>query len=233
MALPLIKTPEYSMIVPSTGEEVIYRPFLVGEEKILLLAMEGEDENDIKNAVMKLVNSCTFGKIGTPTDPMFDIEFAFLRIRGKSVSENIELSLTCPDDNETVVKFNLDTELVEVAVQQDHTNRIELNDDFTIVMRYPVLKDSLNSFSSDTEKFFDLMKNCIEEIHHGEDVYNTIDISTKEKNNFFDSMTQGMLEKIKDFFVTMPKLRHVIEIKNPKTKKKSEVVLEGLSDFFG
>lgn len=233
MALPVIKTPEYTMTIPSTGEEISYRPFLVGEEKILLLAMEGDNENEIQNAVINLVSTCTFDKIGQLNDPMFDIEFAFLKIRGKSVSETIELTLICPDDEETQVKFNLDTELVQVCVTDNHTNVIELNDDFTLIMRYPTFSDTIGESNSDTEKIFDIMKDCIFEVHHEDTIYNRVDMSNKELNDFFDSMTQPMFEKVRNFFDSMPKLRHVIKIKNPKTKKNSEVVLEGLSDFLG
>ena len=233
MALPVIKTPEHIMEVPSTGEQITYRPFLVGEEKLLLLAMESGNENEIRNAVMNLVNACTFGKVGNPTDPMFDIEFTFLRIRGNSVSETIELDLICPDDGETTVKTKIDTEEIQVSITENHTNMIELNEDFTLVMRYPTYSDTIGDSESDTEKVFNVMKSCIAEVHHEDTIYNIVDISKKELDAFFDSMTQGMLEKVRGFFESMPKLRHVIEIKNPKTKKKSEVTLEGLSDFLG
>jgi len=233
MALPVIKTPEHIMEVPSTGEQITYRPFLVGEEKLLLLAMESENENEIRNAVMNLVNTCTFGKVGNSTDPMFDIEFTFLRIRGKSVAETIELELICPDDEETTVKTKIDTEEIQVCVTEGHNNVIELNEEFTLVMRYPTFGDTMDDTESDTEKVFNVMKSCIAEIHHEDTIYNKVDISTGEMDAFFDSMTQGMLEKVREFFESMPKLRHVIQIKNPKTKKKSEVVLEGLSDFLG
>ena len=233
MALPVIKTPEHIMEVPSTGEQITYRPFLVGEEKLLLLAMESENENEIRNAVMNLVNTCTFGKVGNSTDPMFDIEFSFLRIRGKSVAETIELELICPDDEETTVKTKIDTEEIKVCITEGHNNVIELNEEFTLVMRYPTFGDTMDDTESDTEKVFNVMKSCINEIHHEDTIYNMVDISTGELNAFFDSMTQGMLEKVREFFESMPKLRHIIQIKNPKTKKKSEVVLEGLSDFLG
>jgi len=233
MALPAIKTPEYSMVVPSTQEEIKYRPFLVGEEKILLLAMEGNDQIEIQNAVMNLVRACTYDKIGRMTDPLFDVEFAFLRIRGKSISESVDLKLKCPDDEKTIVDVTINTDEIEVQVSDDHDTKIELNDEFSVIMRYPTFSDAILTGESDTEKVFYILKSCIDEIHHKDTIYNKVDLSNKELDTFFDSMTQGMFAKIKEFFDTMPKLRHVIEIKNPKTKRKSEVVLEGLSDFLG
>ena len=223
------------MEVPSTGEEIKYRPFLVGEEKLLLLAMEGESDTEIQNAVMNLVNACTFNKVGSPTDPMFDIEFAFLRIRGKSVGETIELKILCPDDEETEVSLKVNTDEVGVQINDNHNSVIKLNDDFTVVMRYPTFKDTIDGMENEsgTERIFNVMKSCIAEIHHEDTIYNIVDVPRKELDAFFDSMTQPMFEKVREFFDTMPKLRHVIKIKNPKTKKNNEVVLEGLSDFLG
>jgi hypothetical protein len=233
MALPKITTPTYTFKQPSTGEEIEYRPFLVGEEKILLMAMESEDESQIYTAILKLVSACTNGKIGAKKDVMFDIEFAFLRIRGKSIAESIELTLICPDDGETEVEYTLNTEDVEVLVDDAHSREIELNEDFNLVMRYPNVKDTLdaNKIKSNTEKTFFIIKNCIDIINYKEETYNRVDLSNKELDDFFNSMTQAMFENLQKFFINLPRLKHEIEVENPNTKVKSTILLEGLSDF--
>jgi hypothetical protein len=235
MALPKITTPTYTLVKPSTNEKLEYRPFLVGEEKILLMAMESEEESEIYKAILRLVNSCTNGKMGNNDDPLFDIEYAFLKIRGKSVSETIELSITCPDDETTVVEYPLNTDDIEILVDDKHTKKVKLNDEFTLNMRYPTVNDTLktNKIKSSVEKIFTLMKGCIESVEHGEDIYNRVDMSNKELDEFFDSLTQGMFEKVQEFFNTMPTLREEIEIVNPKTNVTSKVTLEGLGDFLG
>ena len=235
MALPTITTPTYTFKQPSTGEEIEYRPFLVGEEKILLMAMETDDEAQIYPAILKLVNACTNGKMGKKKDAMFDIEFAFLRIRGKSIAESIELTLTCPDDGETEVEYTLNTEDVEVLVDDAHSREIELNEDFNLVMRYPNVKDTLDAekITSDTEKTFFIIKNCIDIVHYKDETYNRVDLSNKELDEFFNSMTQAMFETVQEFFTSMPKLKHEIEVENPNTKVKSTILLEGLADFLG
>ena len=235
MALPKLVTPEYSMVVPSTGEEIKYRPFLVKEEKILLMALETEDQNQINDAVLNIVSECTFGKISGADTPVFDMELAFIRIRGKSVGEKVTLNLLCPDDEKTRVPYELDLNDVDVHMTEDHTNIVELNDDISLVMNYPTVKDSYDTGSDDesqTVKIFDMLKRCIVEIHDGEEIHNVIDVSKKELTEFFESMTQQQFELLQEFFNTMPKLRHVINVKNPKTKKKNEILLEGLGDFF-
>ena len=235
MALPTITTPTYTLKQPSTGEEIEYRPFLVGEEKILLMAMETDDEKQIYPAILKLVNACTNGKMGKKKDAMFDIEFAFLRIRGKSIAESIELTLICPDDGETEVGYTLNTEDVEVLVDDTHSKEIELDEDFNLVMIYPNVKDTLDAekITSDTEKTFFIIKNCIDIVHYKDETYNRVDLSNKELDDFFNSMTQGMFETVGEFFTNMPKLKHEIEVENPNTKVKSTIVLEGLADFLG
>ena len=235
MALPKITTPTYILKQPSTGEEIEYRPFLVGEEKLLLMAMETDDETQIYPAILKLVNACTNGKMGKKKDAMFDIEFAFLRIRGKSISESIELTITCTDDYETQVEYTLNTEDVGILVDDTHTTNIELNEDFSLVMRYPNVKDTLdaNKIKSATEKTFFMIKNCIDIVNHKEETYNRVDLSIKELDDFFNSLTQQMFEKLQDFFTTMPRLKHEIKIENPNTKVTSTMVLEGLGDFLG
>ena len=235
MALPKLTTPEYTLVVPSTGEEIKYRPFLVKEEKILLIALESEDQNQINDAVLNIVSECTFGKISGTDTPVFDMELAFVRIRGKSVGEKVTLSLLCPDDEKTRVSYDLNLDDVDVQMTDDHTNVVELTDNISLVMKYPTVKDSYSisdDEGSQTVKIFDMLKRCIVEIHDGEEIHNVIDVSKKELTEFFESMTQQQFELLQEFFNTMPKLRHAIEIKNPKTKKKNEILLEGLGDFF-
>ena len=224
MALPKITTPTYTLVKPSTNEKLEYRPFLVGEEKILLMAMESEEESEIYKAILRLVNSCTNGKMGNNDDPLFDIEY-----------ETITLSITCPDDETTVVEYPLNTDDIQILVDDKHTKKVKLNDEFTLNMRYPTVSDTLktNKIKSSVEKIFTLMKGCIESVEHGEDIYNRVDMSNKELDEFFDSLTQEMFEKMQVFFTTMPTLREEIEIVNPKTNVTSKVILEGLVDFLG
>ena len=236
MALPKLTTPEYTLVVPSTGEEIKYRPFLVKEEKILLIALESEDQNQINDAVLNIVSECTFGKISGTDTPIFDMELAFVRIRGKSVGEKITLSLICPDDEKTRVSYDLNLDDVDVHMTDDHTNIVELTDKIKLIMKYPTMKDitqaKVDDKKSDIEQVFDILKTCIAEVHHGDDITNIIDVSPKDLDEFFESMTQQQFELLQEFFNTMPKLRHVIEVKNPKTKKKNEILLEGLGEFF-
>ena len=236
MALPKLTTPEYTLVVPSTGEEIKYRPFLVKEEKVLLIAMEGEDEKQINDAVMNLVKECTFGAISNLKTPVFDVEYIFLKIRSKSVGETVTLSILCPDDKKTRVDYKLNLDEVEVQMSDDHTNIVELTDEIKLIMKYPTMKDvtqaKVDDEKSDIEQVFDILKTCIVEVHHGDDITNIIDVSPKDLDEFFESMTQQQFELLQEFFNTMPKLRHVINVKNPKTKKKNEILLEGLGDFF-
>ena len=236
MALPKLTTPEYTLVVPSTGEEIKYRPFLVKEEKILLIAMEGEDEKQINNAVMSLVKECTFGAISDSKTPMFDIEYIFLKIRSKSVGEVVTLSILCPDDEKTRVNYKLNLDEVEVQMSDNHTNIVELTDKINLIMKYPTMKDvsesKVDDEKSDIEQVFNILKTCIVEVHYEDNITNIIDVSSKDLDEFFESMTQQQFELLQEFFNTMPKLRHVINVKNPKTKKKNEIILEGLGDFF-
>jgi hypothetical protein len=235
MALPKINTPTYELELPSTGEIIKYRPFLVKEQKLLLIAQESGEEKQIANAMGELVNSCTFGKVNTKSAPMFDIEYLFLKIRGKSVGEKVKLNLICPDDGKTTVPYELNLENVECQVQDDHSNEIQINEDIKIVFRYPLLNDLQNVKASagDSEKTFHFMECCIDSIHSGDDVFQRIDIKDKELSNFIEQFTNEQFEKITQFFNTMPKLRHIVKVTNPKTKKKNEILLEGLESFLG
>ena len=235
MSLPKLQTPEYSLVVPSTGEEIKYRPFLVKEEKLLLIALESEEQNQINTAIQNLVKGCTFNKIGQKDTPIFDIEFSFLKIRSKSVGENSTISMTCPDDGKTKVDVNINYDDVEVQMTEDHSTEVKITDEITLVMRYPTLNDAMTESKddiSDTEQVFKMVRDCMFEVHHNDDITNMIDVTNKEKEAFMGDMTSEQFTSIQVFFDTMPKLRHVIEFKNPKTKKKNEVLLEGLADFF-
>ena len=233
MALPKLDTPTYRLTIPSTREEIEYRPFLVKEQKLLMMAQETEDERQVIDTVGKLVSSCTFEKIDSDNSPLFDIEYVFLKIRGKSVGEKIKLNLTCPDDEKTQVETEIDLEDVSVQMAADHTNEIQITDTVKMFLKYPILKNmkSVASDDSQTKQVFEVLSQCIHEIHFGEQVFNRVDISKKDINEFIDQLTSGQFDKILDFFNTMPKLRHVIPVTNPKTKVESEVVVEGLASF--
>ncbi len=237
MALPKLTTPEYTITVPSTGDEIKYRPFLVKEEKVLLIALETGVESNINNAIVKIVHECTNGASGYQDSPLFDIEYLFLNIRAKSVGDVLDLEVTCPDDEETQVELQINIEDIDVQTKNEHTPLIPITEDITLVMGYPTTKISkhiadLKDDDSSTEATFKLIQACVQEIRDKDTVYSRADMSDKDLSEFFDSMTSSQLEQVNEFFDTMPKVRHVTEVKNPKTKKTSEVVLEGLADFF-
>jgi hypothetical protein len=234
MALPKLNTPTYELEQPSTGKTIKYRPFLVKEQKTLMMAQESNNESEIKNALATIISNCIFEDIDPYTLPIFDVEYFFLRIRGKSVGEKVDLNLICPDDGETTVKKNIDLGEIGVNVKVGHTNEIEINDNIKITMRYPTLNDlsDMNSGIDKSEDIFKMIRRCIHEIHDGEKVYNKVDISESELEEFIDSLTTKQFEKITDFFETMPKIQHSVEVINPKTKKKGEVIIEGIENFF-
>lgn len=234
MALPKLDTPLYELELPSTGEKLQYRPFLVKEQKHLMLAMESDDPADMKNSLAEIITACTFAKVDPYKLPMFDVEYLFLKFRGKSVGEKIKLTVICPDDNETEAEVDIDLAEVGVQLQADHTNSISLSDKIKMIMRYPDLNDFSNTEGDDeTETVFKMISKCIHEIHEGDTIHNKIDISDKELDEFVENLPTDAFEKVQNFFETMPKVRHVVKVKNPKTKKTGEVVLEGLENFFG
>ena len=230
MALPKLDTPTYELEQPSTGEMIKYRPFLVREQKQLMMAQESEDETSIKNAMADVITQCTFEKINPLDIPLFDVELLFLRIRSKSVGENVDLNLLCPDDEKTKVTKTIKLEDVDVIMKEGHTNEIAITDKIKIVMRYPRLDDMLGA--DEIEDIFKMVYRCVHEIHDGEKVYHKIDMSEKELVDFVDSLTSEQFEKVTDFFDSMPKVQHVVEVTNPKTKKKGEVVIDGVASFF-
>ena len=235
MALPKLTTPEYEMELPSTGETIKYRPFLVKEQKLLLMAQESNNNKQIANAMGKLVSDCTFEKVDAKRNPMFDIEYVFLKVRSKSVGESVELTLTCPDDEKTKVKHKVNLEEIVVQIKDEHTNQIHLTDDIKINFRYPLMSDmtSMPDTMTQTQTIFHFLTNCIESIDEGDTVHNKVDITKKELDDFIDSFTGEQFENVTNFFESMPKIRHTVEITNPTTKVKSEIVLEGLESFLG
>ena len=233
MALPKLKTVTYTLKLPSTGDEIKYRPFLVKEQKNLMIAQETEDEKVIQTAIAQSITDCTFDKIDPWELPSFDVEYVFLKIRSKSVGDKIELNVLCPDDDETRVPVTVDLSEIECTMHVGHSNEIELTKDITITMKYPTFKDiSVITGDTESEKMFEMIKQSIDQVVDGEDIYERIDMSNEELGEFLESMTGEHLEKVQDFFETMPKLTHAIKVKNPKTGKTGEVVLEGFQSFF-
>ena len=238
MPLPKIATPTYELELPSTGQSVQYRPFLVKEEKVLVIALESEDTKQITTAIKTVIKNCIQTKgIKVDTLPTFDIEYLFLNIRGKSVGEEIEVNIICPDDGETQVPVMINIDDIHVQKDDDHTNKIQLDDQIMMVMKYPSLDQFIkNNFDFESknqmDQSFDLIASCIESICTEEDVWATADCTKKEVTEFLESMNSSQFKGVEKFFDTMPKLAHTIKVKNPVTKKESEVVLEGLASFF-
>ena len=239
MPLPKIATPTYELELPSTGKSIKYRPFLVKEEKVLVIALESEDTKQITNAIKAVLKNCVLTKgVKVETLPTFDIEFLFLNIRGKSVGEEIEVNIVCPDDEETNVPVFIDLDSIQVQRSDDHTNQIKLDDDLMMEMKYPSLEQFIkNNFDFDEknqmDQSFDLIATCIDKIYNEDEVWATADCTKKEVKDFLESMNSSQFKEIEKFFESMPKLKHTIEVTNPNTKVKSEVVLEGLASFFG
>ena len=236
MALPKLTTPTYELEIPSTDAKIKYRPFLVKEEKILMMAMESKSDADITQAVKDIVSECTFNKVDISHMPMFDVEYIFLNIRSKSVGEVSKLKLLCPDDSKTYADVELDLNEVKVQVGDDHTNKIELDNGMGIIMTYP----TINSFSDsgikdiNASNMLDVISSCILQIYEedGKKTYDPKDQTKKELTEFIEQLNTAQFKKVQKFFDTMPKLKHEITIKNPKTKKESKVTLTGLNDFF-
>jgi hypothetical protein len=235
MPLPKLVAPTYELELPSTGQKIKYRPFLVKEEKILLLAMESEDEKQMINAVQVILKNCIQTKLKVDDLSIFDIEYLFLNIRAKSVGEEIELNITCPDDGETMVPVTINVEDIKVQKSDEHERIIALNDSISIVMKYPSMEMFVqNNLSGNVkpEDIFEIASSCIEQVVEGEEVYEVKSFSKKEINEFLDSLDTNQFMKIQKFFETMPKLSHKINVMNPNTKKDNEVVIEGLASFF-
>jgi len=241
MPLPKIATPSYELELPSTGQTITYRPFLVKEEKLLVIALESEDTKQITNAIKAVIRACVLTKgVKVETLPTFDIEYLFLNIRGKSVGEDLDVKLICPDDNETEVDVIISLDDIQIQKPEGHTNQIKLDNNLMMELKYPSLNEFIkNNFDpNDTSKnpmdqSFDLIGSCINKIYNTDEVWVAADCSKKEINDFLDSMNSNQFKEVEKFFETMPKLSHTVKVKNPKTKVESDVVLEGLASFFG
>ena len=238
MPLPTISTPTYHLELPSTKEIIDYRPFLVKEEKLLVLALESEDTKQITTAIKQVIKGCIKTKgIKVETLPTFDIEFLFLNIRGKSVGEEVEVNIIAPDDDTTSIPVTIAIDEIKVKENEEHTKQIKVDDDLMMEMKYPSLDQFIKSNfdfkeGNNMEQSFDLIANCIDKVFNEEEVWSTADCTKKEIVGFLEQMNTQQFKEIEKFFETMPKLSHEIQVTNPKTKVKSTVVLEGLSSFF-
>jgi len=238
MALPILETQSYELTLPSADVKVKYRPFLVKEEKVLLQALESEDQKQIVNALKEIVSACTFGSLNVDDLPTFDLEYIFLQIRAKSVGEVAKLKVLCPDDKKTYADIEIDLSKVEVQVDDSHTNNIVIDENKKIgmIMKYPTLGSvdpSMDFTKEQTNKIFQLIGNSIYQVYEGDKIYSTTDYTKEELNKFIESLSTKAFGDIQNFYNTMPKLIHEVEIENPKTKVKSKVTLQGLTDFFG
>ena len=236
MALPKLNVPTYELVVPSTDEKIKYRPFLVKEEKILLIAMESGETKDMLQAVKDIVDECTFNKLKLGDIPMFDVEYIFLNIRAKSVGEVSKLKVLCQDDGKTYANVEVDLNEVQVQVEEGHTNKIELTDEMGVIMKYPTI-DSFTENNLDdinASNMLDVIVTCIAQIYDkkGEEVFDSKDSSKKELIDFVEQLNTMQFQDIQKFFDTMPSLKHEITVKNPKTKVESKVTLTGINDFF-
>ena len=238
MPLPKISTPTYELELPSSGQTVKYSPFLVKEEKVLVIALESEDNKQITNAIKAVLKSCIQTR-GVKVEhlPTFDIEYLFLNIRGKSVGEELEVNVICPDDEETEVKTTINLDDIQIEKDKNHTKQIKLDDNLMMEMKYPSLEQFIkNNFDFDEknqmDQSFELIATCIDKIYNEDEVWATADCTKKEVNDFLESMNSSQFKEIETFFETMPKLSHTVKVTNPKTKVESDVVLEGLASFF-
>ena len=238
MPLPKIVAPTYTLELPSTGQEISYRPFLVKEEKVLVIALESEDNKQITNAIKTVIKNCISTKgIKVETLPTFDIEYLFLNIRGKSVGEEIEVNVICPDDEVTQVPVTIDLDDIQVQKSDEHTNKIKLDNTLMMEMKYPSLDEFIkNNFDFNEENVmdqsFEMIASCIDKIYNEEEVWSTADCTKKEVKDFLEQMNSMQFKEIESFFDSMPKLSHSVTFTNPKTQVESTVVLEGLSSFF-
>ena len=237
MALPTLDTPTFELTLPSADLKVKFRPFLVKEEKILLQALESNENNQIVNALKEIVKSCTFGQLDGENMPTFDLEYVFLQIRAKSVGEVAKLKMLCPDDKTTYGEVEIDLTKVNVQVDDDHTNNIVIDEEknIGIIMKYPTIDSvdtSKNVQNMRTEQLFEMIASCMHEIYEGDKVHNVNDYSKEELNKFLEGLDKKSFDKINRFFETMPQLKHEFELENPKTKVKNKIVLRGAQDFF-
>ena len=234
MALPNINQQTFELNVPSTDEKIKFRPFLVKEEKILLQAQESKDSLQLADALKTVIKNCTFDMIDIENHPSFDLEYIFLNIRAKSVGEIADIKVKCPDDNETFVETKVDLTKINVEVDVGHTNKIELTEKSGVLLTYPTMDTLLTgNFENPTpDDMLNIIAKCILQVYDGDNVYDKADTTDEERKEFLESLTQEQFKKLQDFFQTMPKLKHIVNVTNPKTKKKGKVTLEGLRSFF-
>ena len=241
MPLPKIATPQYTLDLPSTGKSIKYRPFLVKEEKILILALESEDVKQITSAIKQILKDCIITKgIKVEELPTFDIEYIFLNVRAKSVGEAIELIVTCSDDGTTEVPVKVYIDEIQVQKDPNHSTDINLGDGLVLRMKYPSLNEFIkNNFDfssndvSSIEKSFDIVSSCIDMVFNADESWAAADCTKKELNDWIETLTSQQFQEVEKFFNTMPKLAHTFKVTNPNTEKESEVTLEGLTSFFG
>ena len=237
MPLPKINTPTFELVLPSTGKKIKYRPFLVREEKILIMALESEDSDQITRAVVDILNACILTR-GIKVEKLatFDIEYLFLNVRAKSVGESIEVNLTCPDDNETQVQMEIELDAIKVKKTRGHKNVIKLDDTLSLKLKYPELnqfiQQNFDTNKSDVNQSIDMIVAAIDMIYNDEESWSAKDSTKKELTEFIEQLNSKQFKEVENFFATMPKLSHTIKVTNPKTKVESEVVLEGLVSFF-
>ena len=234
MALPKLATAKYELTLPSTNQKVEFRPFLVKEEKMLMLAQQEGSQQSLIRAVQDLIDACTFGKLDSKKLPTFDIEYVFLQIRCKSIGETATVTVICPDDEETKVKVDVNLSEVQCVKDKDHTNDIKISDDVGIIFDYPEISKvvKITSGKNDAVATFDVIKTCVNQIYDTTNVYTRNDIEDKDLDDFIESMSHEQFMKVQSFFETMPKVKHKITVKNPKTEVVSDLTLEGLQDFF-
>ena len=235
MALPQINSLIHELTIPSTGKKIKYRPFVVREEKLLLLAMESEDESDITNAIVQIIENCVQSKINAQELSTFDIEYLFLNIRAKSVGETLEFTVTCPDDGQTKVDVEVNIDDIQVQREKEHNDTIDLENGYFIKMKYPTMKYVLNRKTNEksvVESSFEYIVECIESIYNDEETWEAADSTKKELIEFVDSLNTKQYQKVQTFLNTMPKLKHTFQVRNPKTKVMNDVTIEGLANFF-
>ena len=236
MALPKVALPTYELEIPSNGKKIKYRPFVVKEEKLLLLALESGDDNQIEDATRTLLKNCITTRVKLEDLAIFDLEYIFLQIRAVSVGEVVEMLLTCEDDGETQVKYNLNLTDVQVIKSEDHSSKIMLSDSMGLIMKYPSFEEfvKVSIIAKDTsEQVIEIMGKCVDQIFDGEDVYDSSTTSKKEFVEFIEGLTNKQFEKVQEFFSEMPVLKHEFVIKNPNTGVENSIVIQGLSNFFG
>tara|TARA_Y100000004_G_scaffold182438_1_gene229189 strand:- start:159 stop:881 length:723 start_codon:yes stop_codon:yes gene_type:complete len=239
MPLPKINTPTFELTLPSTGKKIKYRPFLVREEKILIMAMESEDMTQITDAIIQIIGDCILTEgVKVQSLATFDIEYIFLNVRAKSVGETVDVNVTCPDDGETQVEMSIDIDTIKIQKTRGHKNIIKLDDQLSMKLRYPSLDQFVesnfetNKDSSEVAQSLSMITSCIDMIYNAEESWEASDYSKKELDEFIGQLNTKQFKQIEKFFSTMPKLSHKIMVTNPKTKVESEVVLEGLASFF-